>query len=129
MCQTADPGVGSLIPTWSYTFMEIDHEIISMAILLLALIQEGCCQLQAKVYIRSIGKLPSQACPGKSVFRSTDHLNMTIAVDSDVNIKPTAATIQFMIHLSQMQAAKDQMSLLKCTVLLEHAHLTYKVVK
>ena len=26
---TADPGVGSLIPAWSHTFMEIDHEIIS----------------------------------------------------------------------------------------------------
>ena len=25
---TADPGVASLIPAWSHTFMEIDHEII-----------------------------------------------------------------------------------------------------
>ena len=25
---TADPGVGSLIPAWSRTFLEIDHEII-----------------------------------------------------------------------------------------------------
>ena len=33
-CLTADPGVVSLIPTWSYTFVEIDHEIISTAILL-----------------------------------------------------------------------------------------------
>ena len=31
---TADPGVASLIPTRSYTFEEIDHEIISTAILL-----------------------------------------------------------------------------------------------
>ena len=38
---TADPGVASLIPAWSYTFMEIDHEIISMIIFLLPLIQEG----------------------------------------------------------------------------------------
>ena len=35
MCLTADPGVTSLIPAWSHTFVKIDHEIISMAILLL----------------------------------------------------------------------------------------------
>ena len=34
MCLTADPGVASLIPAWSHTFVEIDHEIISTAILL-----------------------------------------------------------------------------------------------
>ena len=33
-CLTADPGVASLIPARSHTFMEIDHEIISTAILL-----------------------------------------------------------------------------------------------
>ena len=33
-CLTADPGVASSIPPWSHTFMEIDHEIISTAILL-----------------------------------------------------------------------------------------------
>ena len=38
---TADPGVMSLIPALSHTFVEIDHEIFSMAILLLPLIQEG----------------------------------------------------------------------------------------
>ena len=38
---TADPGVVSLIPTQSHTFIEIDHEIISTVILLLLLIQEG----------------------------------------------------------------------------------------
>ena len=31
---TADPGVMSLIPAQSHTFMEIDHEIIFTAILL-----------------------------------------------------------------------------------------------
>ena len=31
---TADPGVGSLITAQSHTFVEIDHEIISKAILL-----------------------------------------------------------------------------------------------
>ena len=38
---TVDPGVASLIPAWSHTFVEIDHEIISTVILLLPLIQEG----------------------------------------------------------------------------------------
>ena len=33
-CLTADPGVMSLIPARSHTFVKIDHEIISMAILL-----------------------------------------------------------------------------------------------
>ena len=28
-CLTAEPGVESLIPAWSHTFAEIDHEIIS----------------------------------------------------------------------------------------------------
>ena len=38
---TADPGVPSLIPAWYHTFVEIDHDQISMVILLLPLIQEG----------------------------------------------------------------------------------------
>ena len=33
-CLTADPGVESLIPAQSHTFVMIDHEIISTAILL-----------------------------------------------------------------------------------------------
>ena len=33
-CLTADPGVPSLIPARSHTFMEIDHGIIAMANLL-----------------------------------------------------------------------------------------------
>ena len=48
---TADPGVMSLIPAQSLTFLEIDHEIISMVILLPSSesFKKGCCQLQAKV--------------------------------------------------------------------------------
>ena len=34
MCLTTDPGVLSSIPAWSHTLAEIDHEIISTAILL-----------------------------------------------------------------------------------------------
>ena len=34
MSLTANPGVANLIPAWSHTFVEIDHEIISTVILL-----------------------------------------------------------------------------------------------
>ena len=51
------PWVASLIPTWSHTFMEIDHEIISTIILLSSAesFKKGCCQLQAKVCAQSTG--------------------------------------------------------------------------
>ena len=54
---TADPGVASSIPARSHTFVEIDHEIISTAILLPSAesFMKGCCQLQAKVCARSTG--------------------------------------------------------------------------
>ena len=45
---TADPGVASLIPARSHTFVEIDHEIISTLILLLTLIQEGLLSVTSK---------------------------------------------------------------------------------
>ena len=54
---TADPGVASLIPARSHTFVEIDHEIISTFILFPSAgsFKKGCCQLQAKVCARSTG--------------------------------------------------------------------------
>ena len=44
---TADQGVASSIPARSYTFVEIDHEIISTVILLpfAESFKKGCCQL------------------------------------------------------------------------------------
>ena len=44
-CLTADPGVASLIPARSNTFVEIDHEIISKVILFLSAesFKKGCC--------------------------------------------------------------------------------------
>ena len=68
---TADPGVASLILARSHTFVEIDHEIISTAILLpyAYLFKKGCCQLQAKVCARITGLPLVQACQGKSVVR------------------------------------------------------------
>ena len=52
-----NPGVASLIPARSHTLVEIDHEIISMVILLPSAesFKKGCCQLQAKVCARSTG--------------------------------------------------------------------------
>ena len=54
---TADPGVESLILARSHTFVEINHEIISMVILLPSTesYKKGCCQLQAKVCAGSTG--------------------------------------------------------------------------
>ena len=56
-CLTADPGVASLIPIRSHTFVEIDHEMISTVILLPSAdsFKKGCCQLQAKVCARITG--------------------------------------------------------------------------
>ena len=44
--QTAYPGVASSILAWSYTFVEIDYEIISTVILFITLIQEGLLSVQ-----------------------------------------------------------------------------------
>ena len=54
---TADPGVVSSIPARSHTFVDIDLEIISTAIILPSaeLFKKDCCQLQAKVCARSTG--------------------------------------------------------------------------
>ena len=54
---TADPEVASLIPARSHTFVEIDHEIISMIILLPSAesFKKDYCQLQAKVCAQSTG--------------------------------------------------------------------------
>ena len=53
----ADSGIASLIPARFHTFMEFDHEIISMVILLPSAesFKKGCCQLQAKVCAQSTG--------------------------------------------------------------------------
>ena len=54
---TAEPEVASWIPTGSHTFVEIDHEIISMVIFLPSTdsFKKGCCQLQAKVSAQITG--------------------------------------------------------------------------
>ena len=58
-CLTADPGltadsrVASLILALSYTFAEIDHEIIFTVILLPPLIQEGFLSVKRK-YVHKV---------------------------------------------------------------------------
>ena len=53
---TADPGVGSLIPALSSTFVEIDREISTVILLPSAeSFKKGCCQFKAKVCARSTG--------------------------------------------------------------------------
>ena len=54
---TADPGIASSIQARIHTFVEIDYEIIAVAILPFSLFQE----LQAKICARS------QACPRKKM--------------------------------------------------------------
>ena len=70
-CLTSILGVASSIPARSHTFVEIDHEIIFMVILLASAdsFKKGCCQLQAKVCARITGYPLVQACQGKSVVR------------------------------------------------------------
>ena len=51
-CLTADPEVASLIPGQSHTFVEINHEIISKAILLLPLIPEGLLSVTSESMCR-----------------------------------------------------------------------------
>ena len=56
---TSRPGVGSLIPARPHTndtFLEIDLEMFSTAIPLSYAdsFKKGCCQLQGKVYARSV---------------------------------------------------------------------------
>ena len=60
----------------SHTFMEIDHEIMSTVILFFRWSKKECCQLQAKICVRT---------QEKRVVRQINRLDMTIAVDWDSN--------------------------------------------
>ena len=64
-CLTADPGVASSIPARPHTFVEIDHEIMSILLPSTYPLQKGRCQLQEKVCARSTGYPLVQACPEK----------------------------------------------------------------
>ena len=64
---TADPGVASLIPAWSHTFVEIDYEIIFTVILLPSAesFKKDYCQFTSESMCTITGLLLVQACPGK----------------------------------------------------------------
>ena len=57
---TADPGVASSIPVRSHTFVDIDHEIISMVILLLPLIVSYKQKYVHKVLVHRLVKLAQE---------------------------------------------------------------------
>ena len=86
------PGVASSIPARTYTFVEIDHEIISTVILRLPLIQERtlsvtsesmCTKYWLTAYILKLAQ-------EKVWFGElTDRLYMTIAVDWDIKPQQT----------------------------------------
>ena len=66
---TADPGVASLIPFQSHTFVEIDHEIISMAILPPSAesVKKGCLSVTSKsictkYWSTAFSSLPRKEC-------------------------------------------------------------------
>ena len=85
-CLTADPGVASLIQTQSHTFMGIDHEIISTAILLPSADSRRVVVSYKWKYVHKVlvNCLLVKLAHEKSVVMGIDSPNMTIAVDLDV---------------------------------------------
>ena len=96
---TADAGVASSIPAWSYTFVEIDHEIISMVILLPSadslrrVVVNYKRKYVHKVLITCLFKLAQE----KSVVRCTDRPAMTIAVDLGRKVTKQANKITYLL--------------------------------
>ena len=81
-CLTADLGVASLILAKSHTFLEIGHEIISTAIFLPSADSGKAVFIYKQVYVHKVlVNCLIKLAQDKSVARSTDSLNMTIAVD------------------------------------------------
>ena len=62
-CLTADPGVASLIPARYYTFVEMDHEIISTLILLPSAdsFKKGCCKFHSHNWLTACSSLPKKS--------------------------------------------------------------------
>ena len=82
---TADPWVASLIAARTCTFVEIDHEMFSTAILLPSadsrrVVVSYKQKYVHEVLVNSLVKLAQE----KSVVRWTDRPDITIAVDWDV---------------------------------------------
>ena len=66
-CLTADPGVTSSIPARSHTFVEIDHETISTAILLPSLYSRGVVSYKRK-YVHEVLVNVLASMPMKKVW-------------------------------------------------------------
>ena len=82
-CLTADPGVTSSISAQSHTFAEIDHEVISMAILLPSADSRKDVSYKRKYVYEVLVNCLVKLAQEKSVVRWTDQPDMTIAVDWD----------------------------------------------
>ena len=80
MCLTVDPGVASSIPVRFHTFMEIDHEIISTAILFPFADSRRIVVSYKQKYVHKV----LVNCLVKLAQERTDRPGMTIAVDWDV---------------------------------------------
>ena len=70
-CLNADTEIASFIPAWSHNFVEIDHAFSSLEGLLSVTNKSMC----TKYWLTVSSKWP----------RKTDHPDMTIAVDRDLN--------------------------------------------
>ena len=86
MCLTVDREVVSSIPAWPHAFPEIGHEIISTAILLPSADSRRVDISYKQKYVHQvliyrIVKLAQE----KRVVRWTNHPDMTIAADWDLN--------------------------------------------
>ena len=70
-CLTADPGVPSPIQARSHTFVEIDHETISMVILLPSTdsFKMGCCHYKQKYVHKVLVNCVFKLAQGKKVVR------------------------------------------------------------
>ena len=69
-CLTVDPGIAILIPARSHSFVEIDHEIICSAILLLPLNQEGFLSVTSESVCTKYWLIAESSLPRKkSVVR------------------------------------------------------------
>ena len=83
MCLTADPGVASLITGRSDTLVEIDHEIISTAILFPSTDSRRVFVSYKQKYVHKVMVNCLVKLTQKKVWLG-DLTNMTIAVDWDV---------------------------------------------
>ena len=107
MCLTADPGVTSLFPVWSHTFVEIDRETISTAILLPSADFRRVVVSYKRKYVYEVLVNSLVKVAQEKVWLGAYCPNMTIAVDWDLknqtkpkkNTKSSKQTIRTLIRL------------------------------